>query len=127
MKGRVIWRVIAQADLAEAHAYLGVDSPEVAERLVDAVDTALNFLLENPYAGSPKPRGGPSAQDVRTWSPRGFPNHLIFYRPMGDDIEVLRFLHGARDLRRYLDEGPWTAREAPPSNSWREPAFARSA
>jgi plasmid stabilization system protein ParE len=41
---------------------------------------------------------------VRSWAPQGFPNHRIFYKVSGDDIEVIRFLHGAPDLPRYLEE-----------------------
>jgi len=28
---------------------------------------------------------------------------VIFYEVSGDDIDVIRFLHGARDLPQYLD------------------------
>jgi len=50
----VIWRAIAEADLTEAFLYIGADSPEAAERLLDAVGDAVALLLENPQAGSPK-------------------------------------------------------------------------
>ncbi|MBI4604738.1 MAG: type II toxin-antitoxin system RelE/ParE family toxin [Planctomycetes bacterium] len=35
---------------------------------------------------------------------RGFEQHLVFYRPVEDGIEVVRVLHGARDLRAILGE-----------------------
>jgi plasmid stabilization system protein ParE len=35
---------------------------------------------------------------------KGFQSYLIFYRPAGDDLEVVRFLHGARDLPRLLED-----------------------
>lgn len=28
----------------------------------------------------------------------GFPKHLVFYQSRGDEIVVLRIVHGARDL-----------------------------
>jgi len=36
---------------------------------------------------------------------RGFPvgSHLIFYRPAVDGIEVIRVLHGARDIPKLFD------------------------
>lgn len=104
MSGRVIWRAVAEEDLTEAYLYIGADSPEAAERLLDAVGDAVVLLLENPQAGSPREFRSPRARDVRSWAPQGFPNHLIFYKVSGDDIEVIRFLHGARDLPRYLEE-----------------------
>ena len=103
MSGRVIWHAIAEADLTEAYLHIGAESPEAAERLLDAVGDAVALLLENPLAGSPREFRSMRAQGVRSWDPPGFPSHLIFYRVSGDDIEVIRFLHGARDLPRYLD------------------------
>ena len=105
MGGRVIWRAIAEEDLTEAYLYIGVDSPEAAEQLLDAVGDAVALLLENPQAGSPREFSSPRARGVRFWAPHGFPNHLILYKVSGDDIEIVRFLHGARDLPRYLEEG----------------------
>ena len=106
MSGRVIWRAVAEADLTEAYIYIGADSPEAAERLLDAVGDAVALLLENPHAGSPREFRSPRAQGTRSWSPRGFPNLLIFYKVAGDDIAVVRFLHGARDLPRHLEHDP---------------------
>jgi len=40
--------------------------------------------------------------EVQSW-PEG--NYIIFYRSNDEGIDVLRFLHGARDLDR-LFEGP---------------------
>lgn len=106
MSGRVIWRTIAEEDLTEAYLHIGADSPEAAERLLDAVGDAVALLLENPQAGNPREFRSPRAQGIRSWAPRAFPNYLIFYRVDGDDMEVVRFLHGARDLPRYLEEDP---------------------
>jgi toxin ParE1/3/4 len=35
---------------------------------------------------------------IRLWRIRGFERYLIFYRPIPDGIEVIRVLHGARDI-----------------------------
>lgn len=104
MSGRVIWRAVAEADLTEAYLYIGADSPEAAERLLDAVGDAIALLLENPHAGSPREFSSPRAQGIRFWWLRGFPNHLLAYEVNGGDIEVVRFLHGARDLPQHLDD-----------------------
>ena len=106
MSGRVIWRAAAEADLSDAYLYIGADSTEAAERLLDAVSDAVALLLENPYAGNPREFRSPRARGVRSWAPQGFPNHLIFYKVSGDNIEVIRFLHGARDLPHYFEEDP---------------------
>ena len=51
---------------------------------------------------SPNPR----LTGLRVWRIQGFPNHLIFYRPVDDGIEVIRVLHGARDIDRVLESEP---------------------
>ena len=33
----------------------------------------------------------------------GFENYLIFYRPDQEGIEVVRFVHGARDIPSLLE------------------------
>jgi len=37
---------------------------------------------------------------------RGFQAYSIFYCAAGEDIEVVRFLHGARDMPRMFDGEP---------------------
>ena len=103
MSGRVLWRAAAEADLSEAYLFIGAEAPDVAERLLDAVADAVALLLERPQAGSPREFRSPRAMGVRSWGLREFPSHLIFYRPHKDGIEIIRFLHGARDLPRHLE------------------------
>jgi len=35
---------------------------------------------------------------MRLWKPKGFDDYLIFYRPIRDGIEVMKVIHGSRDL-----------------------------
>lgn len=41
---------------------------------------------------------------MRSWVVSGFENYLIFYRPLPEGIEVVRFVHGARDTPSLLDD-----------------------
>ena len=104
MAGRVIWHRLAEEDLTEAYLYIGVDSPDAAERLLDAVEETVQFLLENPGAGRPRDFRSARAQGVRSWAVSGFQSYLILYLPNGDDLAVVRFLHGARDLPRHFED-----------------------
>jgi toxin ParE1/3/4 len=40
----------------------------------------------------------PAAAGIRSWSISGFTNHLIFFRPVEDGVEILRVIHGAQDI-----------------------------
>jgi plasmid stabilization system protein ParE len=44
------------------------------------------------------------AQDLRKCSVDGFADILVFYRVDADMVEVIRVLHGARDLPSILRE-----------------------
>jgi plasmid stabilization system protein ParE len=39
----------------------------------------------------------PLLDGIRVWPVAGFKNHLIFYRVLIDEIEVVRVIHGSRD------------------------------
>ncbi|MEX1025024.1 MAG: type II toxin-antitoxin system RelE/ParE family toxin [Planctomycetota bacterium] len=41
---------------------------------------------------------------LRSFPVKGFDKHLIFYRSTEHGIEVLRVLHGARDLGTIFEE-----------------------
>ena len=103
MGGRVRWRSVAVRDLDEAYGFIAEESPEAAERLLDAVDKSISLLRENPSAGQLRMFRSPRGRGTRSWPVRGYANYLIFYRVENGDLEVMRFLHGARDLPSYLE------------------------
>ena len=41
-------------------------------------------------------------RNLRRWRIRGFENFLIFYRQIANGIEVIRVLHGAREIELLL-------------------------
>ena len=50
------------------------------------------MLAENPLLGRGRPEFG---RDIRSF-PAG--NCAIFYRPTDDGVEIIRVIHGARDI-----------------------------
>lgn len=67
-------------------------------RFFSAVDDAVKKLAEMPGMGRLREFKHPSFQTVRSWPIKGFENYLIFYQPTARGIEVMRVLHGARDI-----------------------------
>jgi toxin ParE1/3/4 len=41
-------------------------------------------------------------QGLRRWPVKNFDKYLIFYKNAGDQVEIIRILHGKRDLELAL-------------------------
>lgn len=78
--------------------YLLEGSEAVSERFERSVKESLAWILENPSCGAPRRSFSPRLDGLRMWPVRGFENHLVFYRETEETVEVVRVLHGARDI-----------------------------
>jgi toxin ParE1/3/4 len=94
----------ALSDVEESAVYIGLDNPEAALRFLDAVESTLRLLVKNPDVGPARTFDGNNLSGFRSFPVKGFDKHLVFYRPTEHGIEVLRVLHGARDLGAIFDE-----------------------
>lgn len=92
----------ADRDLEEIAVFLGRDSMSAADRFVDAAHRAFQHILDMPMLGSKVLAYDPVLTDLRRGRIARFPNHLIFYRIIDESIEIVRILHGARDIDRLL-------------------------
>ena len=98
---RVLRRPRFVEDLYEAYAWIAADSEPAAERLLDRVEVAIDRLQQYPMAGAPRENLTPGLRSIRAVPFR----HLIFYRVTGEDIVLIRLLHGVRNLGQLTD---WT-------------------
>jgi len=94
----------ARADLLEQFGHLVQHSLEAANRFLAAAESAFERLAEMPGMGVRRPLKSPRLEGLRQWPIPGFRHHLIYYRETSDGIEVIRVLHGARDVQRILEE-----------------------
>lgn len=92
----------ARHDIVDLAVYIADHSPDAASRFLNAVEHTCDFLLANPQAGAFYPTECIRLFDLRVFQVRGFPNHLVFYREKAKGIEVLRVLHGARNVDSIL-------------------------
>ncbi|MGO9463795.1 MAG: type II toxin-antitoxin system RelE/ParE family toxin [Isosphaeraceae bacterium] len=94
----------AERDLIIYYAYLGDQrSLETADRFLDAVDTTLALIAESPGIGVPHQTSNPRLAGLRSLPVSKFKRYLLFYQTFDDRIELVRVLHGARDVGRILD------------------------
>ena len=101
---RVVKRIAAQRDLDSIAASLqAMASPLVAIRFLDASNRDFVRLSKMSGLGSRFESDHPALEGLRVWPIRGFRKYLILYRPLDDGIEVVRVLHGSRDIERLLE------------------------
>lgn len=105
MSGQVIRKIQAKHDLASLSSFIALNNRRSAERFLAAAEKAFASLAAMPGMGAPWESANPRLADLRFWSIRGFENHLIFYRPVDGGIEVIRVLHGSRDIESILESG----------------------
>lgn len=107
MKRRYFLSEDADNDFAEQFAYFSETAGwEVADRFFAATLAAFDRLCEMPEIGSRRRFNNPVLVNVRVWPVKGFDKYRIYYRPLGDRIEILRILHAARDIDAiFEDEG----------------------
>jgi plasmid stabilization system protein ParE len=105
MKLGVTYHSLSEGDLKDQAGYFVKHRHvELAERYVNAVRESIQFLTEFPYSGSRHVTSVKQLQDVRCWSVKDFPHHVIYYRVMMDQLSILRVLHGSRKVTALLRE-----------------------
>jgi toxin ParE1/3/4 len=91
--------ILEQADWYEAQA-----NRMLAKRWEKAVGSALFRITQRPDAGSPCSFEAEELQGTRRVPVAGFSKHLVFYQSHGNEVLVLRVLHGARDLESLFSD-----------------------
>jgi toxin ParE1/3/4 len=101
---RVDYAKEARTDIKEICLYFAQRVPEVRIRFRRAIAKTVHVLARSPNLGERYPCRNPRLKGMRRWQVDGFPNHVIFYRPVDDRLEILRVLHGARNYAATFNE-----------------------
>jgi toxin ParE1/3/4 len=105
MSGRVERLGPARRDLVDVfHHYARKGEIGTARRFLKDAEATFERLASMPGLGLRYEPDDPAFADLRVAPLGRFKNHLVFYRPIPGGIEVLRVLHGARDIRGLLAE-----------------------
>ena len=95
---KIILSPEAVADLDEIHTYIHGFNPDAARRLLDAAFETFDLLARAPEIGQPRSFSNPRLHDMRSFIIRQFRNYVVFYRVTSERMEIVRVLHGARDM-----------------------------
>ncbi len=97
-------RHAARRDLVEIIAYLAERSEEAARRFRAEAEATFTRLEGMPGLGTRYEPDEPADTELRYCPVSKFPLYLVFYRPLPDGIEIVRMLHGSRDIADVLAE-----------------------
>jgi toxin ParE1/3/4 len=86
----IIWRGGALRDLEEARRYIAQDNPAAADRVRDAIMTAVGRLADMPSLGRPG-----RVEHTRELIVAGTP-YIVAYTVISDEVMILAVMHGAR-------------------------------
>lgn len=96
---RVTWSEQASRQVDEAVAYISRDSPPAAQRvLADALDSASSLQIMAERGRVVPEVGSPAIREIFVH------RYRLIYEISGPGVEILAFLHGARDFARWRGE-----------------------
>ena len=90
---RVTRRPQAEADILEIWAYIAEDSIVEADRWVDRLDESLLLWATQPKMGRTRDELSPGIRSL------AFGRYVVFFESLLDGIDVVRVLHGSKDLK----------------------------
>lgn len=75
-----------------------MDSPTGADRLTDKIVSRCQTLVDHPKLGRLRPDIAPEARMLTIG------NYLVLYRIIDPDVDIVRVVHGARQLEGLFDD-----------------------
>jgi toxin ParE1/3/4 len=88
----------ASQDLDEITDYLEAERPGTSANLIDTIREKCRLLVQFPEMGRLRDEIAPNVRSILAGS------YLIFYRPTQDALQIVRILHGARDIKNIWNE-----------------------
>ncbi len=83
---------LAAEDLIAVWRWIAAEDAAAADRMLDLIEAKLRLLADNPGLGPARPDIAP---DLRLFPIR---RYVVLYRSLPDGIELVRVVHGMRDL-----------------------------
>ena len=103
MRTKLLWTPQAREDLLAIYVTIGFDNPSAAERVYTALEEKANLLIGYPRLGVRRPEIAPAARMLVEGV------YLLLYEVHPDtdegavdEVEIVRVVHGHRDLIRLF-------------------------
>jgi toxin ParE1/3/4 len=89
---RVTRRPEAKVDILDIWEYIAEDSVSAADRWIEQLEETLALWATQPMMGRARDDLAPG---IRSFA---FGRYAVFFQPLVDGIDVVRVLHGSRDI-----------------------------
>ncbi|MGN6584638.1 MAG: type II toxin-antitoxin system RelE/ParE family toxin [Rhizobiaceae bacterium] len=83
----------AEEDLIQIWSYIAQQNPRAADQLLDRLQQRWELLASQPRSGLARNDIGSGIRYVTTGE------YITFYRPSSVGIEIVRVIHGRRDIK----------------------------
>jgi toxin ParE1/3/4 len=104
MKYRLRIYPSADADVEDAALFIARDNLNAALRFYDAVDKTFRQIRDHPMRWPRYELDQRKLAGLRKCSVIGFRKYLVFYLTDDDVVDVIRVLHGAREIPPILSD-----------------------
>jgi toxin ParE1/3/4 len=104
MTPQLLVRPQARRDLADIADYIALDNLDAADRFLSESYRAFHNLAHMPHIGSGRRFRRKGLYNIRLWRIPHFEKYLVIYKPMNNGAEIVRVLHGSRDIERLLTQ-----------------------
>ena len=99
MNARYSVRPKADHDLQDQAFYLATEgSPTVGHRFLVSAHKTFSLLATQPRLGWSAHLNVTELKSLRVFRVSGFEKMLVLYRPLSGGVEILRVIHGSRNL-----------------------------
>jgi len=103
VSARYLLRPKADQDLDDQSFYLSQQAnPELGHRFLVAAHETFALLASRPGIGWHSRLKHPALKSLRVFRVSGFHKMLVFYRPLDEGVEILRVIHGSRNVVALL-------------------------
>ena len=96
----------AELDAFGYFQYIYLRDPDAARRFLEAIDETIEGLIQQPGKGRLRAFRVRGLKNVRSWRINRFENCLIFYRLVGERLEILRIKHGTMRFPQAFRRDP---------------------
>jgi plasmid stabilization system protein ParE len=97
---------VLSCDLQGIANYISLDDADAADRVLAEIDSTFLLLSAFPYSGTDMHPVRRVLRGIRMFTVTAYPNYLIYYRPLPDDVgvRILYVLHAARDAATFVHD-----------------------